>query len=69
MPRHMYFTPDRLLLIAVVITLISADGVYRARRQWEEERIGPRLFAGYVGTLALGRTLAWVGFLVEWLGA
>ncbi len=65
----MYFTPERLLLIAVVVTLISVDGAYRAWRQRADERIGPRLFAGYVATLALGSTLAWLGFLVEWLDA
>ena len=63
----MYFTPERLLLIAVVISLISADGVYRAWRQRRDGCISPRLFTGYVATLALGSTLAWVGFLVEWL--
>jgi hypothetical protein len=65
----MYFTLERLLLIAVVITLISADGVYRAWRRRAGDRISPRLFAGYVATLVLGSTLAWAGFLVEWLDA
>ncbi len=63
----MYWTLDRLLLVAVVMTLISADGIYRAWRQWKEERIGQKLFVTYVSVLALGSSLAWFGFLVEWL--
>jgi hypothetical protein len=61
-----YFTPDRLLLVAVVITLISVDGVYRAWRQWEDERIGKRLFTTYTVLLVVGSGLAWLGFLLEW---
>jgi len=63
-----YFTLDRLLLIAVVITLISADGLYRAWRQRSEDRIGKRLFATYAGVLLLGSSLAWIGVLLEWVG-
>ena len=59
----MYFTPDRLLLIAVVITLISADGLYRAWRQHGEERIDRRLFTFYAVVLGVGTILVWVGFL------
>ena len=62
------FTPDRLLLIAVVVTLISVDGLYRAWKQREDERIGPRLFVVYASVLALGSSLAWVGFFVAWMG-
>lgn len=61
-----YFTPDRLLLIAIIITLISADGVYRAWKQRGDELIGPRLFVTYAGVLALGTALVWVGFIVGW---
>ena len=63
----MYWTLDRLLLVAVVITLISLDGVYRAWKQWKEERIGHRLFMTYAVALSFGSGLAWFGFLVEWL--
>ncbi|PSQ80868.1 MAG: hypothetical protein BRD45_03255 [Bacteroidetes bacterium QS_8_64_10] len=63
----MYFTPDRLLLIAVVMTLISADGLYRAWKQHQDEKIGDRLFAFYAGTLGLGSGMTWIGFLTEWL--
>lgn len=63
----MYWTLDRLLLVAVVITLISVDGVYRAWKQWKEERIGRKLFVTYASALAVGSGLAWFGFLVEWL--
>lgn len=61
----MYFTPDRLLLIAVVMTLISADGLYRAWLQRRDERISPRLFAIYATVLVLGSSLAWIGFFLE----
>lgn len=61
----MYFTPDRLFLIAVVMTLIALDGVYRAWLQREGERISDRLFATYTGVLALGSSLAWFGFFLE----
>lgn len=61
----MYFTPDRLLLIAVIITLISVDGLYRAYRQRNDERIGPRLFAVYAATLGTGTLLVWIGFLAS----
>ncbi len=62
----MYWTLDRLLLVAVVVSLISLDGLYRAWRQRSEERIGPRLFLFYAATLAAGSTLAWAGFFIEW---
>jgi hypothetical protein len=57
-----YFTPDRLLLIAVVITLISADGLYRAWIQRGENRIGRRLFTFYATVLGAGTALVWTGF-------
>jgi hypothetical protein len=63
----MYWTLDRLLLIAVVITLISADGLYRAWHQRLEEKIGQRLFWVYVVSLVSGSTLAWIGFLIRWI--
>lgn len=71
----MYWTPDRLLLIAdvvsaaVVMTLLSVGGGYRAWRQRAEARIGTGLFATYVGLLATGSSLAWFGFFVGWLQA
>ncbi len=63
----MYWTPARLLTIAVVITLISIDGVYRAWRQRADDRLDPRLFTTYVTVLLIGDGLAWLGFFVEWL--
>lgn len=63
-----YFTADRLLLIAVVITLISIDGIYRAWRQRADERIGTRLFTAYTAALLTGSSMAWVGFFLEWEG-
>ncbi len=64
-----YWTPERLLMIAVVITLISVDGVYRAWLQRADERIGPRLFVVYTVVLALGSGLVWFGFFVRWLNS
>ena len=64
-----YFTLDRLLLIAVVLTLISVDGVYRAWQQRADERISPRLFTLYAVSLGAGSGLAWLGFLLEWMTA
>ncbi len=61
----MYLTPDRLLLIAVVVTLISIDGVYRAWLQRADERIGHRLFVFYTTLLAVGSGMAWVGFFLN----
>ncbi len=63
----MYFTPDRLLLIAVVISLISADGLYRAWHQRGDNLIGNRLFTFYATVLVLGTVLVWLGFLTAWL--
>ncbi len=65
----MYFTTDRLLLIAVVMTLISLDGIYRAWRQRASERIDNRLFVVYVTVLALGSGLAWAGFFQKWMAS
>lgn len=62
----MYWTPERLLLVAVVITLISIDGLYRAWLQRSDERIGSRLFATYTVILVVGSSLAWLGFFIEW---
>ena len=59
------FTPDRLLLIAVVITLISVDGFYRAWKQRSAEQIGQRLFTFYAVALTMGILLVWFGFFVE----
>lgn len=63
----MFWTPDRLLLIAMVMTLISIDGVYRAWHQRKDERIGPRLFTAYAVVLIVGSGLAWLGFILVWL--
>lgn len=63
----MYWTTDRLLLIAVVMTLISIDGIYRAWKQHDDEQIGSQLFSFYVSTLVFGSGLTWYGFLVKWL--
>ena len=63
----MYWTTDRLLLIAVVMTLISVDGIYRAWLQRAEEEIGERLFTFYVTAFALGSGLTWYGFFVKWI--
>jgi hypothetical protein len=62
-----HLTPGRLLLLAVVVTLASADGLYRAWRQRTEERIGRRVFILYAVALVAGSSLAWAGFLVSWL--
>lgn len=62
-----HLTPGRLLLVAVVVTLASADGLYRAWRHRAEERIGRRVFLFYAAVLIAGSSLAWAGFLVTWL--
>jgi len=62
----MVLTPDRLLLLAVVVTLISVDGVYRAWLQRADARIGNRLFVFYAAALAVGTGLAWLGFFLRW---
>ncbi|HET6566925.1 MAG TPA: hypothetical protein VFG50_03105 [Rhodothermales bacterium] len=62
-----FWTPDRLLVAAVVMTLLAADGIYRSWKQRQEEQIGPKLFVFYTGTLTLGSGLTWFGFLLQWL--
>lgn len=59
-------TPDRLLLVAVVVTLISIDGVYRAWLQRADQRISNRLFVFYTVALVVGSGLAWLGFFLRW---
>jgi len=63
----MYWTLERLLMIAVVMTLICMDGVYRAHKQYRDERIGKRLYLIYLTVLGIGGGLAWVGLLTKWL--
>lgn len=58
-------TPDRLLLVAVVVTLISIDGIYRAWKQRADERIGNGLFTFYTVALVVGSGMAWVGFFMR----
>lgn len=62
----MYWTLDRLLIIAIVITLVSVDGLYHAWQQRTDDRIGPRLFATYAAVLVVGSGLTWFGFFLEW---
>lgn len=61
-------TADRLLILAIVLTLISIDGGYRAWKQRSHEQIGKRLFYFYMAILLLGSALAWIGFFLRWLG-
>ena len=59
---------DRLLILALVVTAASADGLRRAWRQRQEALISQRLFVTFCVALGVGVGLAWIGFLVEWLG-
>lgn len=63
----MYWTLERLLMIAVVMTLVCMDGVYRAHKQHREEKISKRLYIGYLIALGAGSGLAWLGVLMKWL--
>jgi hypothetical protein len=62
---RMVFTPDRLLILAVVVTLISIDGIYRAWLQRADERIGKGLFVFYTVALVVGSGLTWLGFFLK----
>lgn len=64
----MILTLDRLLLLAIVMSLISADGIYRAWQQRQDGRIGHKLFLFFAGALIFGSGLAWFGFIIEWIG-
>lgn len=61
-----YLTAERLLIIAIVVTLVCADGAYRAWKQRVDDDIGPRLFVAYIVALVVGGSLAWIGFFIEW---
>lgn len=63
----MFFTPDRLLVLAVVITLIAVDGVRRMLQQRREGGIGELPFRIFLSTLIIGVILAWFGFFLVWL--
>lgn len=63
-----FWTPDRLFVAAIVMTLIAADGIYRVWKQRREEQIGQKLFLFYTTTLTFGSCLTWFGFLMQWLG-
>lgn len=63
-----FWTPDRLLLAAILMTLLAADGIYRVWKQRREEAIGQKLFVFYTSVLTLGSSLTWFGFLLQWLG-
>ncbi len=65
----MFFTPERLLILAVVISLMTVDGVRRMLRQRQEGELGKRPFQILVTALGVGTALAWAGFLVVWLGS
>ena len=64
--KDMYFTPERLLMIAVVMTLISVDGARRAWQQHEDGTISGRLFVGYVTALSAGSSMTWISYLLTW---
>ena len=60
---------DRLLILAVVVTLIAADGVRRIMQQRREKSIGDLPFRVFLSALIIGVALAWFGLLIVWLQA
>jgi hypothetical protein len=65
----MIFTPDRLLVLAIAVTLLGADGVRRLWKQSREGDLEPRAFRIITSMLVAGLILSWVGVLLVWLRA
>lgn len=64
----MFFTPERLFVLAAAVTLLAADGVRRVRQQRRAEEVDRRTGRVYLAILIAGSVLAWAGFLVLWIG-
>lgn len=62
-----FLTPDRLLILALAVTVLAADGIRRMRRQRKEGELEPRVFQVFVAVLIAGSALAWSGFVIVWL--
>lgn len=58
----MVLTPDRLLILAVAVSVLAADGIRRALQQRRDETLGRTPFRLFVGVLGLGAALAWLGY-------
>lgn len=63
----MFFTPERLLVLALAVTLLAADGVRRVRQQRRSDEIDRRTGRVFLAILIAGSVLAWTGFLVVWM--
>jgi hypothetical protein len=63
----MEITWDRLLVFALAVTLLAADGVRRLWKQMKDEDIGPRPFRVMMSGLIAGVLLVWIGVVLMWL--
>jgi hypothetical protein len=63
----MFFTPDRLLVLALAVTLLGADGIRRLWKQAKEGDLEPRAFRIMTSMLVAGLLLSWVGVVLAWL--
>lgn len=63
----MFFTADRLLVLALAVTLLAADGLRRVVRQWNEDELDPRAYRLMVSLLVAGILMSWSGVLLVWL--
>lgn len=63
----MFFTPDRLLVLALAVSLLAADGVRRLWKQSKEEDVEPRALRVLASMLVAGLVLSWVGVFVSYV--
>lgn len=63
----MEITWDRLLVFAIAVTLLAADGVRRLLKQAKDDEIGPRPFRVMMSALIAGVLLTWIGVVLMWM--
>jgi hypothetical protein len=63
----MEITWDRLLVFAIAVTLLAADGVRRLLKQAKDEEISPRPFRVMMSALIAGVLLTWIGVVLMWM--
>lgn len=63
----MVLTPDRLLILAVAISVMAADGIRRMIRQRKEGELADRPFRIFIAVLVAGVAFTWLGYVVAWL--
>ncbi|MFW5972377.1 MAG: hypothetical protein ACOCTG_00180 [Bacteroidota bacterium] len=59
----MLLTADRLLVLAIGVTLLAADGYRRLRKQRREGELEDRPYRIFLAVLVVGTLLTWAGFV------